>query len=69
MPKIDTRYSVIGAVAKMTDCMCPKCGKKYRRSIYWTGYTVPKIFCNVCRISINQFNNDEPSIIRVSVII
>ena len=40
-------------------CICPKCNKKHKHHIFWTGKGVPRIFCSICK-SIADEDNIEP---------
>ena len=31
-----------------TECWCPRCGKKHKRKIFFTGRGVPKFYCKEC---------------------
>lgn len=33
---------------KTIRCICPKCGRKHKRALFWSGRGVPKKFCNNC---------------------
>jgi hypothetical protein len=42
------RSSYSGTHGTPTICICPRCGKKYERKIFWTGKGTPKKFCVIC---------------------
>lgn len=33
---------------RMTDCICPKCGREHRMKLLWAGTGIPKKFCKSC---------------------
>lgn len=40
----------LNCAEKYIECICPKCGKKHIKFIYYTGREkVPKFFCTNCR--------------------
>jgi len=32
-----------------TMCICPKCSKKHKFEIFWSGRGTPRIFCQLCK--------------------
>ncbi len=47
----------------LIDCICPRCGKTYKRHIFWTGRGIPKIFCNACKSTVEDRSDDEPYVV------
>lgn len=43
MPK----YLTLGK--KMTDCICPKCGREHKKQMIWIGRGVCRKYCEVCK--------------------
>ena len=35
--------------AKLTSCICPKCERKHKLKIRWTGDGMPKKYCSQCK--------------------
>ena len=46
----------IKGVLKIVACVCPKCGKRYRQKMHWTGRLPARKFCPECRL--NLMDND-----------
>lgn len=34
---------------KLVECMCPKCERKHKIKMKWTGRGVPRVYCRACR--------------------
>jgi hypothetical protein len=45
----------------MTECICPRCGKRHHKLIFWTGRGIPRIYCEDCNKlhSITTISLDE----------
>ena len=39
-----------------TKCICPKCGKKHKTRLHWTGKGTAKKYCQKCQKFIKTFN-------------
>jgi uncharacterized protein (DUF983 family) len=34
-----------------TECVCPKCSKRHKTMMFYTGRGTPRVFCDACRKS------------------
>lgn len=41
-------------LSSATDAVCPKCGRKHKRTLNWTGRGVPRVYCARCRDTIRR---------------
>ena len=37
------------SLLKSTESICPRCGKSFKKMLYWVGKYRPRIFCEDCR--------------------
>lgn len=55
---------------KLTECICPMCGKKYKRKIFWTGNTIPRKFCSDCKdLDVFEFDHTNYELPKENVFI
>lgn len=52
-------YEPVSSFAKNIKCICPKCGKKHYRLIYWTGNGIPRKLCPGCYNNMKNENTSE----------
>lgn len=45
---------------KIVDAKCPRCRRKHKAKLYWTGRGMPKIYCEGCR----RFVERNPMIVK-----
>lgn len=31
------------------ECICPRCGKRHQKYLFWTGNGTPRFYCAICR--------------------
>jgi late competence protein required for DNA uptake (superfamily II DNA/RNA helicase) len=43
----------------LTECTCPRCGKKHNRKLFWTGKFPPKKFCKSCLRIIREMSTEN----------
>lgn len=36
-------------------CICPRCGKKHKLSLFWTGDGIPKKYCKKCQFELGWY--------------
>jgi hypothetical protein len=49
-------YNIDRSIAGLTECKCPKCGKKHKRLVNWSGKLPAKLYCDFCR-PVVEFNS------------
>jgi len=59
--ELDESCELPDSVIKKTfiECICPKCGIRHKMKLRWTGWGVPRKFCNSCRKSAAIYDFDE----------
>jgi len=43
---------------KKKTCICPCCGRKHKKSIFYTGKGTPKKFCRMCQRGIDEHETE-----------
>ena len=52
MPKFG--YPSAPGTRKERWCLCPRCGRKHKKTIFFTGKGTPKKFCRLCNRQIDE---------------
>jgi len=55
------QLQTVSADSKPWECVCPKCGARHQKYLYWTGKGVPRIYCNECYTVMMVANIDDES--------
>ena len=42
------------SVNAVIECICPKCENTHKMRLFWTGTTIPKMYCPSCKQSFND---------------
>ena len=64
MGEIKRRDSCVrGAMATKTPCKCPKCGKLYKKRVYYTGRLPMRCYCEKCWVNISEAVADDRDIV------
>jgi hypothetical protein len=50
-----SRKKQIRSLAQLTDCICPRCGRKHQLELYWTGKIPARKNCHLCRTNVRNF--------------
>ena len=56
MPKFG--YPSAPGTRKKQWCICPRCGRKHKKSIFFIGIGTPKKFCRLCRLQIDEHDTE-----------
>lgn len=55
------RTIYISSTNKVHECICPRCKKKHKKRIFFTGIGIPRINCNTCKMHFeNNPTQEEP---------
>jgi transposase-like protein len=46
------------ARTSITKCICPRCNRKHKMRLFWTGKGTPKKHCKNCKREIEDLSND-----------
>lgn len=44
-------------------CVCPRCNKRYKRFIYWTGRGTPRVYCAKCLVRIQHYEEPDKALV------
>jgi len=50
----------------ITECICPRCGVRHKMNLWWTGWGVPRKFCNACRKSVCIYDVNESFSVNIN---
>jgi len=59
------------SVKKQIECICPRCDRKHKMSLFWTGKLPPRKLCINCKeisLSLDEEVNSSPTSIKSSII-
>jgi len=55
LKRAEYRKKTNASMIRSLECICPKCGNRHKKVLFWTGNGTPRIYCYNCeRIGSNQ---------------